>query len=124
MPEKVGLKAVMRDGVDYEFTLVLDIDIKHNATASKDRTGLFVDQPAFVISDETGRTITRWCCIDDDVDQVIEQIRKTNTHDELMKVYTSNIHLRSLISKELILKKRELAASSNVPEHSLQIQQL
>ena len=36
VPQKVGLKAVTRDGVDYEFTLVFDIDIKHNAEASKD----------------------------------------------------------------------------------------
>ena len=45
VPEKVGLKAVMRDGVDYEFTIVLDIDLKHHAVASKDRTGLFMGRP-------------------------------------------------------------------------------
>ena len=39
VPEKVGLKGVTRDGTDYEFTVVLDLDIKHQATASKDRTG-------------------------------------------------------------------------------------
>ena len=37
VPEKVGLKAVMRDGVDYEFTIVLDLDLKHHSVASKDR---------------------------------------------------------------------------------------
>ena len=41
IPEKVGLKAVMRDGIDYEFTIVLDINMKHQAIASKDRTSLF-----------------------------------------------------------------------------------
>src|SRR5213075_24314 len=46
VPEKVGLKGVTRDGMDYEFTLVFDIDIKHNASASKDRTGLFMDAEA------------------------------------------------------------------------------
>jgi len=43
VPEKVGLKGVTRDGMDYEFTLVLDLDIKHQAISSKDRTGLFVN---------------------------------------------------------------------------------
>jgi hypothetical protein len=33
VPEKVGLKGVTRDGMDYEFTIVLDLDIKHNALA-------------------------------------------------------------------------------------------
>ena len=37
IPEKVGLKAIMRDGVDYEFTIVFDMDIKHYVTTSKDR---------------------------------------------------------------------------------------
>lgn len=35
IPEKVGLKAVMRDGIDYEFTIVLDINMKHQAIASR-----------------------------------------------------------------------------------------
>lgn len=34
--EKVGLKAVQRDNVDYEFTAVLDIAKNHKATTSKD----------------------------------------------------------------------------------------
>lgn len=61
IPEKVGLKAVQRDNVDYEFTLVLDIDIKHHAVASKDRTGLFMGKPEFTITADTGRDILRWC---------------------------------------------------------------
>jgi hypothetical protein len=61
VPEKVGLKGVTRDGMDYEFTIVLDLDLKHNATASKDRTGLFMDKAQFMISDETGKTIKEWC---------------------------------------------------------------
>ena len=61
VPEKVGLKAVMRDGIDYEFTLVFDIDIKHHAVASKDRTGLFMGKPDFTITPAIGETILRWC---------------------------------------------------------------
>lgn len=61
VPEKVGLKAVMRDGVDYEFTIVPDLDLKHHAMASKDRTGLFMGKPEFTISSETGENILKWC---------------------------------------------------------------
>lgn len=61
VPEKVGLKACMRDGVEYEFTIVLDIDIMHRATASKDRTGLFMGKPEFVISPRVGAYILNWC---------------------------------------------------------------
>ena len=51
----------MRDGIDYEFTIVLDIDLKHHATASKDRTGLFIDKPEFTITPATGEAILNWC---------------------------------------------------------------
>ena len=61
IPEKVGLKAVQRDNVDYEFTLVLDLDIKHHAVASKDRTGLFMGRPEFTITPNTGKEILNWC---------------------------------------------------------------
>ena len=61
IPEKVGLKSVQRDGLDYEFTLVFDIDIKHFAVSSKDRTGLFMGKPEFTISEQTGKEILEWC---------------------------------------------------------------
>ncbi|WP_449400506.1 hypothetical protein [Chryseobacterium wanjuense] len=61
IPGKVGLKSVQRDGLDYEFTLVFDIDIKHFAVSSKDRTGLFMGKPEFQISDWTGKLILDWC---------------------------------------------------------------
>ena len=61
VPEKVGLKAVTREGLDYEFTLVFDLDIKQNASASKDRTQLFAGKPEFKISSETGKQILDWC---------------------------------------------------------------
>jgi hypothetical protein len=59
--EKVGMKEVQRDGYEYELTLNFELDIRHNATASKDRTGLFMDKPAFVITEETGRVLKAWC---------------------------------------------------------------
>ncbi|WP_312090961.1 hypothetical protein [Chryseobacterium sp.] len=55
IPEKVGLKSVQRDGL--EFTLVFDI--KHFAVSSKDRTGLFMGKPEFQISELTGKLIFR-----------------------------------------------------------------
>jgi hypothetical protein len=60
VPEKVGLRGITRDGMDYEFTLVFDLDIKNNATSSKDRTQLFSNKPPFKISVETGKKILEW----------------------------------------------------------------
>lgn len=57
--KKLGLAPVQRDGLDYEFTCVFDIDKNHVASASKDRTGLFDGQ--FVKMDEqVGKTLLGW----------------------------------------------------------------
>ncbi len=61
IPEKVGLKSVQRDGLDYEFTLVFDIDIKHFAVSSKDRTGMFMGKPEFTLNENIGKQILQWC---------------------------------------------------------------
>ena len=59
VPKKVGLSSVMRDGIDYEFTTMFEIGMDHNATTSKDRTGLFVDK-TFQIDELTGEQIAFW----------------------------------------------------------------
>jgi hypothetical protein len=61
VPEKVGLKAIQRDGTDYEMTLVFDLDSKNNAIASKDRTGLFFGKPETKLSTAVGKTLLDWC---------------------------------------------------------------
>lgn len=56
---KVGMKSEQRDGMDYEFTVVLDLTVDgHFANASKDRTSMF-NQP-FVITEETGEKFKKW----------------------------------------------------------------
>ena len=59
--EKAGLKEVTREGFEYELTINFNLDEKHNCTASKDRTGLFMDKPFFTITEETGKLIKDWC---------------------------------------------------------------
>jgi hypothetical protein len=91
VPEKVGLKSIQRDGTDYEFTLVFDLDIKNNATASKDRTGLFFGKPEGKLSVETGKAILDWCnqgaeAIDPDMEQRINDCRSIQ---ELLALYKS-----------------------------------
>ncbi|GEO04193.1 hypothetical protein AAE02nite_18570 [Adhaeribacter aerolatus] len=61
VPEKVGLKTIQRDGMDYEFTLVFDLDMKNHAVASKDRTSLFQGKPEQQLSANTGKQLLAWC---------------------------------------------------------------
>ncbi|RFM30061.1 AAA family ATPase [Deminuibacter soli] len=59
--EKNGLREITREGFEYELTINLQLDAMHNATASKDRTGLFAGKPEFIPSVETGKMIAEWC---------------------------------------------------------------
>ena len=56
---KVGLDPVQREGIDYEFTVVLDMAKNNSAEATKDRTGLFKGR-VFVPSEETGIVLKDW----------------------------------------------------------------
>lgn len=58
---KLGMKAEQREGLEYEFGLVLDIvHDGHFAVASKDRTGLFVDHDPKPITEDTGKVLLDW----------------------------------------------------------------
>lgn len=58
-PKKVGLAPIMRDGIEYEFTTVFDVDMQHNAKTSKDRTGLFREE-IFQVTEDTGKKLLAW----------------------------------------------------------------
>ena len=57
--KKIGLAPIQREGMDYEFTLVFDVDCNHISTASKDRTGIF-DGKFEKIAPETADKIKAW----------------------------------------------------------------
>jgi hypothetical protein len=56
---KIGLAPVMRDGIEYEFTVFLELDVQHMAFVGKDRTRL-LDGTIFKPSRETGEQLLTW----------------------------------------------------------------
>jgi hypothetical protein len=56
---KVGMDPIQRDGIEYEFVTVFDMNMKHFAEVSKDRTGLF-DGTVFQPSKLTGEMFRKW----------------------------------------------------------------
>lgn len=60
--KKLGMKEIQREGFEYELTLNFSIEREgHYATASKDRTGLFIDKDPFIITEQTGKQLRAWC---------------------------------------------------------------
>ena len=63
-PKKVGMEAIQRDGVDFEFTIYFEINANHTCFWSKNRTSLFADSGPdgvpFLLTAETGKIIRAW----------------------------------------------------------------
>jgi len=102
VPEKVGLKAIQRDGVDYEFTIVFDININHQAKASKDRTGLYSDKPEFIITTETGKRIKNWCNSGENLQDVKDEIKSCVSLEQLRVLYTKNINNKEILKTDFM----------------------
>jgi hypothetical protein len=58
-PRKVGLAPIQRDGMEYEFDLVLDLAMDHNAAVSKTRVKSF-DGRLFTPAIQTGKELLVW----------------------------------------------------------------
>lgn len=80
VPKKVGLSPIQRDGLEFEMSVVMDIDELHFARATKDRTDLFNgwrDQ----ITAKTGEMLRKWL---DDGEEAPEMPPPPNSDDELV----------------------------------------
>lgn len=118
VPEKIGLKGVTRDGMDYEFTIVLEVDIKHNAYSSKDRTGLFMDKPEFKITPEVGEKILAWCnegvATEPETEDFISQINNCTNYDDLKRLYMANPRYQQSHHSHFTRRKNELMPNNFV----------
>lgn len=57
--QKLGMDPIAEPGVEYSFSIVFDLAMDHNASASKDRSGIF-DGKIFKPTVETGKEILAW----------------------------------------------------------------
>ena len=96
---KIGLAPVMRDGIEYEFTIFLELDSQHLAHVGKDRTQLF-DGMIIKPDTETGRELLAW--LDSGAQQpqrsdlpeaqkaaLCESLGKATTLDELYNAFAA-----------------------------------
>ena len=80
---KVGLAPVQREGMDYEFTTVFDLNSNHTVTATKDRTSIFGGQ-VFQLSEQTGETLRQW--LESGVD-FIPNVQKNKIYHQYLERY-------------------------------------
>ena len=82
--QKLGMKAEQNDGIEYEFTTVLDLIHDGNfAQPSKDRTGLFPPNGnPFKLSIESGQKLVEW--LESGVDLNLERLKKAEALKDKM----------------------------------------
>lgn len=104
MPKKVGMAPVQRDGMDYEFTVVFDIDSKHHASASKDRTGMF-DGEIFKIDENTGVQLLEWLNTGVDAEAMYQAVLNGIEQSETVDLLKSNVESALQILPESLHEK-------------------
>ena len=117
--EKQGTAPQQRDGLEYEFTAVLDLSVDGNlALPSKDRTRLFRDP--FVISDATGAKLLNWLDSGvevtdrtaDEIGQLVAACGDNTSLNSLWRELTKNeqsANLGAFSTRKAALAEREAA---------------
>jgi hypothetical protein len=115
--EKGGLREITREGFEYELTINLEMDLKHNATASKDRTGLFMGKPAFVPTEKTGELIREWCEQGEEAFNIQpqsewhERVERCNTQKELVELYNkykTDVDVNPLLQQLISIRRSQI----------------
>lgn len=131
---KHGTKEITRDGFEYELTINFElVNENHLAKASKDRTGLFMNKPEFLITSQTGKMILDWCNAGTTTSQVtpdqdylepieisklISKIGDCNTLTELLALYKQYPGYQEELKSEYEARKSFLIKLSNPQNYS------
>jgi hypothetical protein len=102
------MKGITRDGLDYEFTIVLEMDMKHIARVSKNRTSLFHDLPEFVPRIDTGQQIRKWCDSGTSKEKVKEMIIRCADRNALLDIYNKYPEFREPLREVFTNRKNAL----------------
>lgn len=125
---KHGTKEITREGFEYELTINFElVNENHLAKASKDRTGLFMNKPEFVITPETGKLILDWCNSGKQeatnpkelsVQEVYQEIRMCNSIAELLELYKKYPQYQENLKLDYEAKKSFLIQLTNPQKFS------
>ncbi|WP_271407323.1 AAA family ATPase [Tenacibaculum soleae] len=117
---KHGTKEITREGFEYELTVNFElVNDKHLAKASKDRTGLFMNKPEFVITSKTGEKLLKWCnAAQLTVQEMIGKVNGSLSVSELTQLYNDNPKYQQALQPQFKSKKEQLEKLSNLQNFS------
>ncbi|MBS9766550.1 MAG: AAA family ATPase [Flavobacteriaceae bacterium] len=107
---KHGTKEITRDGFEYELTVNFElVNEQHLCKASKDRTGLFMNKPEFIITEQTGQKLLKWCNAKPISEkEVLDEINSSLSLSELGKVYNKFPNFQQVLAQQFTSKKQQL----------------
>ncbi len=107
---KHGTKEITRDGFEYELTVNFElVNEQHLCKASKDRTGLFMNKPEFIITEQTGQKLLKWCNANPISEkEVLDEINSSLSLSELGKVYNKFPNFQQVLAQQFTSKKQQL----------------
>jgi hypothetical protein len=127
--KKVGLAPVMRDGIEYEFTLFMEMDQTHNGFVGKDRTQLFDNQIIEKPGPDMGRRLLEWLnqgvepsnppmLREQQFAAFSESINEAQTMDELKEAYRAAATVCDALHDEQA--KKDFNRLTNIRKHELE----
>jgi hypothetical protein len=110
VPEKIGLKPIQRDDLEYLFTLTFELDRNHIAQSTKDRTGIFSNKQGQLINEDTGKSILEWCNYgkEETGNDINTRINECKSVAELLSLFNKYQHLKETLKPEFEKRKREI----------------
>lgn len=94
-PEKMGLGPIAMPGTEYEYSIVLEMAMNHEASAAKDRTGLF-DGKFFVPDNGTGKIIKEWLSTAKPISEKPPEVKSTSVDNSKSREFLQLVELAKL----------------------------
>lgn len=121
--KKVGMAPIQRDGMDYEFTIMIDINQKHDARATKDRTSL-LDGEYFKLNKDIGEKLKKWLESgkqeEDETESIRDFINSCETLEDLQNLYVEykdkfggNVKIMKEINRMTSNRKKAITSDTN-----------
>ncbi|ATO14667.1 hypothetical protein CO540_13200 [Micromonospora sp. WMMA2032] len=97
IPRKIGTKPEQRDGIEYEFDIVGDLDLENTLIVAKSRCKPLAKAVIREPSDEFGKQVLAWLTDGADPGMTVTDVRAkaldpATTFDELGRLYQDNAH--------------------------------
>lgn len=119
---KHGTKEITREGFEYELTSNFEIiNDKHLVRASKDRTGLFMDIPEFIINSSVGKKLFDWCNSGISLEDVKLEIKQSDSLEDLKIIYEKYPSLKKSTHSLIMERKEEI---ENINSQILSIEEI